>query len=124
LYHIVLFLGKPADIYGSMLEHFQDLQIRPQSQRHQILELLNGLMSKHRSAISSLADESLVGIVDLVSGEKDPRNLMMIFSILKVITVEWDIVKHAEVYFPIVRGTTQLLTYRRYCLMQSFATSP
>ena len=80
-----------------MLEHFQDLQIRPQSQRHQILELLNGLMSKHRSAISSLADESLVGIVDLVSGEKDPRNLMMIFSILKVIIVEWDIVKHAEV---------------------------
>lgn len=81
-------------------------------------------MSKHRSAISSLADESLVGIVDLVSGEKDPRNLMMIFSILKVIIVEWDIVKHAEVYSPIGRGTPQLLTCQRYCLMQSFATFP
>jgi DNA repair/transcription protein MET18/MMS19 len=85
-----------------MLQHFQDLQIRPQSQRHQILELLNGLMSNHRTAIQSLADESLVGIVDLVSGEKDPRNLMIIFSILKVIMVEWDIVGHAEVFFPYI----------------------
>lgn len=87
-----------------MLEHFQDLQIRPQSQRHQILELLNGLMSNHRSAILSLGDESLVGIVDLVSGEKDPRNLMMIFSILKVIMVEWDIVKYAEVCSTVGEG--------------------
>ena len=84
-------------MYGSMLEHFQDLQTRPQSQRHQILKLLNELMSNHRLAVLSLADESLVGIVDIVSGEKDPRNLMMIFSILKVIMFEWDIVKHAEV---------------------------
>ena len=80
-----------------MLEHFQDLQIRPQSQRLQILELLNDLMSKHRLALKSLADESLVGITDLVSGEKDPRNLMIIFSVLKVVMVEWDIVGHAEV---------------------------
>jgi len=87
-----------------MLEHFQDLQTRSQSQRHQILELLNGLMSNRRSAILSLADESLVGIVDLVSGEKDPRNLMMVFSILKVIMVEWDIVTHAEVRCIMVGG--------------------
>ncbi|MCJ1246191.1 hypothetical protein MMC30_003396 [Trapelia coarctata] len=86
----------------AMLEHFQDLQIRPQSQRHQILALLNGLMSNHRPATLSLGDESLVGILDLVSGEKDPRNLMMVFSILKVIMVEWDIVKHAETLFDAV----------------------
>lgn len=44
-----------------------------------------------------MGDESLVGIVDLVTGEKDPRNLMMVFSILKVVMVEWDISNHAEV---------------------------
>ena len=85
-----------------MLERFQDLQIRPQNQRLQILELLNGLMSKHRSAIKSMHGESLVGITDLVSGEKDPRNLMIVFSILKVIMVEWDIVGHAEALFDAV----------------------
>ena len=80
-----------------MLEHFQDLQLRPQSQRLQILQLLNDLMSNHRGALKSLGEESLVGITDLVSGEKDPRNLMIIFSVLKVVMIEWNITSHAEV---------------------------
>ena len=55
-----------------------------------------------------MGDESLVGITDLVTGEKDPRNLMLVFSMLRVIILEWDISKYAEtlfdavyVYFPI-----------------------
>src|SRR4051794_15011018 len=46
-----------------------------------------------------MGEESLVGIADLVSGEKDPRNLMIIFSMLRVIMIEWDITKHAETMF-------------------------
>ncbi len=80
-----------------MLEHFQDLQIRPQARRLEILELLNDLMSKHRAALKEMGNESIIGVTDLVSGEKDPRNLMVIFSILKVIMVEWEISAHAEV---------------------------
>lgn len=48
-----------------------------------------------------MGDESLVGIVDLVSGEKDPRNLMVVFSLLKVVMVEWDISNHVEVREPV-----------------------
>ncbi len=88
-----------------MLEHFQDLQLRPQSQRLQILELLNELMSHHRQALKNLGEESLIGATDLVSGEKDPRNLMIIFSVLKVVMVEWDIVSHAEVCYTITFHT-------------------
>lgn len=44
-----------------------------------------------------MGDTSLVGIVDLMTGEKDPRNLMIVFSILKVVMVEWNIENHAEV---------------------------
>jgi len=80
-----------------MLEHFQDLQIRPQSQRLQILDLLNDLMLQHRQAMKELGEEFIVGVTDLVSGEKDPRNLMVVFSVLKVIMIEWDISNHAEV---------------------------
>lgn len=48
-----------------------------------------------------MGDTSLVGIVDLMTGEKDPRNLMIVFSILKVVMVEWDISNHVEVrWFP------------------------
>lgn len=42
-------------------------------------------------------DDFIVGITDLVSGEKDPRNLMIIFSMLKVVMVEWDISRNVEV---------------------------
>ena len=62
-----------------------------------MLELLNDLMSKRRDALRKLADEAIVGITDLVANEKDPRNLMVVFSILRVIIVEWDIKAHAEV---------------------------
>lgn len=71
--------------------------IRPHSQRLQILELLNDLMSKHRAALKSLGDEAIIGITDLVSGEKDPRSLMIIFSVLHVVIVEWDIAGQSEV---------------------------
>ena len=56
-------------------------------------------MLHHRLAIKDLGDEALVGITDLVSGEKDPRNLMLIFSILKVVMVEWSLGSYAEVEF-------------------------
>ena len=54
-------------------------------------------MLEHRNALKELGDQSIVGITDLVSGEKDPRNLMIVFSILKVVMVEWEISGHAEV---------------------------
>jgi len=48
-------------------------------------------------ALLEMGDTSLVGIVDLMTGEKDPRNLMMVFSILKVVMMEWDVTNHVEV---------------------------
>jgi DNA repair/transcription protein MET18/MMS19 len=39
----------------------------------------------------------VVGITDLVNGEKDPRNLMVVFSMLRVVMIEFDITGHVEV---------------------------
>ena len=104
-----------------MLEHFQDLQIRPQSQRLQILELQNDMMLQHRQALKEMGDEFVVGVTDLVSGEKDPRNLMIIFSILKAVMVEWDISSHAEVrcFSLILRklSTYCQSAYVRFCVL-------
>ena len=46
-----------------------------------------------------MGDESVVGLTDLFSGEKDPRNLMLVFSMLRVMMVEWDITQHAQTMF-------------------------
>jgi DNA repair/transcription protein MET18/MMS19 len=51
------------------------------------------------TAIREMKDESLTGITDLVAGEKDPRNLMLIFSMLRVLMVEWDIQDHEQTMF-------------------------
>ncbi|KAL8849891.1 MAG: hypothetical protein Q9221_005157 [Calogaya cf. arnoldii] len=85
--------------FRALVEHFQDLMIRPHAQRLPILELLNDLMLNHRAALKTLDDDAIIGITDLVSGEKDPRSLMIIFSVLQVIMVEWDIAAKAETLF-------------------------
>ncbi|EAU35219.1 conserved hypothetical protein [Aspergillus terreus NIH2624] len=87
------------DVARAMFERLQDHQSRSQSQRFQVYQLLNELMSNHRAALHEMGDDSLVGIVDLMTGEKDPRNLMLVFSILKVVMVEWDITNHTELLF-------------------------
>ncbi|KAJ5114468.1 hypothetical protein NUU61_000227 [Penicillium alfredii] len=87
------------EVAQALFSNFQDLQARSQSQRFQVYQLLNELMSRHRAALRDMGDISLVGIVDLMTGEKDPRNLMLVFSVLRVVMVEWDISNHAELLF-------------------------
>ncbi|KAF4228180.1 hypothetical protein CNMCM6805_002298 [Aspergillus fumigatiaffinis] len=87
------------EVAQAIFERLQDLQSRSQSQRFQVYQLLNELMSNHRAALHKMGDTSLVGIIDLMTGEKDPRNLMLVFSILKVVMIEWDISNHAETLF-------------------------
>lgn len=102
-----------------MVEHFGDLQTRPQAQRLQVVDLLNDLMSQHRLALRDMADEAMIGIANLVSGEKDPRNLMIIFSILRVIMIEWDITEHAEVFELIACSVywTDHIVVIRFCVL-------
>ncbi|KAI9838700.1 MAG: hypothetical protein M1819_005014 [Sarea resinae] len=70
-----------------------------QGERFLVYTFIDQLMSSHRQALKSLGDQSLVGITDIASGEKDPRNLMIVFSVLKVIMVEWDISNYTETLF-------------------------
>ena len=51
-------------------------------------------------ALQQLHDSSkdfLSRLVAYLDGEKDPRNLMIVFSVLNVPMVEWDISDHAQV---------------------------
>jgi hypothetical protein len=69
--------------------------------------------------LKKLGKSFIEGFVGLMTNEKDPHNLMLCFSILKVILVEFDIV-----------GTQDVLTflmneaYSRNCSTQYSAISP
>ena len=109
----VKMLDRPvlADHLSSLLEGGQELQRHPQGSRFVVLTLIDSLMAGHRErrcslllpfklinlALKALAEPFVVGLTDLVAGEKDPRNLMIVFSVLKVVMVEWDISRHVEV---------------------------
>lgn len=85
------------DCTDRMVACSTELRKRPQDQRLRAIEVLNKLMSDQRPALKALGPESATGVVELAGGEKDPRNLMIIFSVLEVIIAEWDITALAEV---------------------------
>lgn len=70
-----------------------------------------------------MGEEFILGITHLVAREKDPRNLMVIFSFLKVILVEWDITNHVEVK-PSGRSKYPMLIAGRFYLMLYSAIFP
>ncbi|BGP09496.1 hypothetical protein JCM10049v2_005369 [Rhodotorula toruloides] len=84
------------------------LKAHPQAIRHSVYVLLDHLMTHSRPALKRLGNDFIGGYCALVEGEKDPRNLMISFSVIKVILLEFDIVRHVEdlfdvtfCYFPI-----------------------
>jgi len=44
-----------------------------------------------------MGKEFLVGYLNIADGEKDPRNLLLAFSIGRVLLIEFDISSHVEV---------------------------
>jgi DNA repair/transcription protein MET18/MMS19 len=76
-----------------------DLPKHPPTTRFIALTLLDALMSDYRDSLKAIGDKFITGLADIIGGEKDPRNLMIVFSIMKVILVEFDIVRHTEVRF-------------------------
>ncbi|KZF23815.1 DNA repair and TFIIH regulator [Xylona heveae TC161] len=95
-------------ITSRLLDSIEDLQRSPQSDRYAVYVLVDYLLAVHRTSLVDIQEQVIPGVIDLVSGEKDPRNLMIIFSFMKVIMVEWQITQFAEplyesvfCYFPI-----------------------
>lgn len=94
-----------------------DLRKHPQGTRFVVLKAIDQLMAKHRdgkvmlpssnvclltevTVLKKLGDPFIDGFIELIGGEKDPRNLMIVFSLLKVIIIEFDTERHTEVRLP------------------------
>ena len=64
------------------------------------------------TALQDINDEFLAGYISLVDGEKDPRNLMLVFSMDRVICIEFDISRHVDVRLLCLLCKTHLILYQ------------
>jgi DNA repair/transcription protein MET18/MMS19 len=69
----------------------------PQGTRHSAFNLFSNLISRHAAALKSFNNEFVYGFTQILDGEKDPRNLMSAFQIMKSIVENFDISARVEV---------------------------
>ncbi|KAI9657606.1 MAG: hypothetical protein M1821_002782 [Bathelium mastoideum] len=97
---------RASQVFMTLLDSTNPLkQFKLQKQRYAILQLINLLMGNYRKALheaQSSAPELKEKMVFYFDGEKDPRNLMIVFSVLLVPMTEWDVSVNAQDFFEAV----------------------
>ena len=80
----------------------------PQRTRHQVYIVWDSLMERRRKQLKRQGNQVAVALKTIMSGEKDPRNLMLAFSCMRVVLTEFERLDDVEglfdavyCYFPI-----------------------
>lgn len=94
------------NVMRTFIDHTHPLrQFKLQTERYPVIQLIDRLLAKYRDSIKHLHDKDRLFMESFISyfeGEKDPRNLMIVFSLLQVPMAEWDVRTHAQDMFEAV----------------------
>ncbi|KAL7416158.1 Dos2-interacting transcription regulator of RNA-Pol-II-domain-containing protein [Mrakia frigida] len=99
--------GETSQVCQAIFDNIK-MKASVQSVRFLVFKIIDILMANHRDALKKLGENFIQSYCRLADGEKDPRNLLIAFSIGRVIVVEFDIESSMEdlfdctfCYFPI-----------------------
>ncbi|WFD26586.1 hypothetical protein MNAN1_001569 [Malassezia nana] len=88
-----------------------ELRRYPQPLRLLVCRILDSLVARHRDALRSMRVDAdappgsgfVHGYTTLVQGEKDPRNLLVLFGLVRVLLLEWPIgPREADAFFQVL----------------------
>ncbi|KAI9357881.1 Dos2-interacting transcription regulator of RNA-Pol-II-domain-containing protein [Pilaira anomala] len=105
-----------ADVLQVCNAVFSSIKVKklPQQSRFKILTILKKAIDKYASEIQRSKTNFISGFINCMDGEKDPRNLLVAFELIRTIMDRFDISRHIEDLFEIV-----------FCYFPiSFASSP
>ncbi|KAG9009002.1 hypothetical protein FRB94_012639 [Tulasnella sp. JGI-2019a] len=77
------------------------MKAQVQSTRYIVFKTLDILFARFRDALKGLGTATVKGYLILAEGEKDPRNLMLAFSIVRVLLIEFNVADHIDDLFDI-----------------------
>lgn len=90
----------------TFLDHTNPLkQFKLQTDRYAVTQLFDLLLARYRVAMKKVHEDDphfMAAFISYFDGEKDPRNLMIVFSILHVPMTEWDVQGNAQDLFDAV----------------------
>ncbi|KIO20015.1 hypothetical protein M407DRAFT_11103 [Tulasnella calospora MUT 4182] len=89
-----------VSLFQALVQHV-NMKAHVQSTRYIVFRILDTLVAKHRDVLKGMGDEFLRKYVSIVEGEKDPRNLLMAFSIDRVVLIEWEVKSYIEDFFDV-----------------------
>ncbi|KAI9302458.1 Dos2-interacting transcription regulator of RNA-Pol-II-domain-containing protein [Cunninghamella echinulata] len=102
------FNGANAVLVIKRLIECVELQRYPQVTRNAGYQMFKNVVNNHFTALKSINNELVFGYCRLMDGEKDPRNLMIAFEVIRTVINHFDISAHVEdlfevtfCYFPI-----------------------
>ncbi|KAJ1921238.1 hypothetical protein H4219_000837 [Mycoemilia scoparia] len=79
--------------------HVQSFQQRTRNVAFQIIEKI---VKDHPKTLKQIGDDFVLGLAQMVDGEKDPRNLMIVFQIIPALVERINIQKYAEDLFEVI----------------------
>ncbi|MCO5588068.1 hypothetical protein L7F22_042023 [Adiantum nelumboides] len=104
------FASEAAKVTTENLLQHSSPRVHPQAIRFLVYTLMDSLLSRHRNALKTLVNDFVKGYIELIEGEKDPRNLVYIFAMDRVVLIEWNSIDSETIenffdvtycYFPI-----------------------
>ncbi|TEB36758.1 ARM repeat-containing protein [Coprinellus micaceus] len=93
--------AEATTVIEGLLRHVK-MKALTQNHRFKVFSIIDSVMANQREVIKGMGKKFLDGYVSLCEGEKDPRNLVLVFAMDRVILIEFDISERVQSLYDVI----------------------